>query len=68
MRKNSFWSFALEGPRPNHSLMCQYDTHFFSIAYELWEFAGAPQTDPITADLTASSGMVAKAPSTWKSH
>ena len=28
----------------------------------------APLTDPITADLTASSGWVAKAPSTWKSH
>ena len=28
----------------------------------------APLTDPITADLTASSIWVAKAPSTWKSH
>ena len=28
----------------------------------------APLTDPITADLAASSVLVAKAPSTWKSH
>ena len=28
----------------------------------------APLTDPITANLNASSVWVAKAPSTWKSH
>ena len=41
-------------------------THFLTMTYKLQEIMAAPLTDPITADLTASSIWVAKAPSTLK--
>ena len=43
IRKNSFWSFALEGPCSNHYFYVpKNDTHFLTITYKLQEFMGCP--------------------------